>query len=81
MKSKPKKTTIELDHTKLKSLMKITGLRSYREVVDYALTQTERAARLKKLFDAQDFYVVPHEEFIEKSYNLQKLRAKEIPKQ
>jgi len=40
------KTTIELDESKLKRVMFLTGLKTRKEAVDYALTEALRIATL-----------------------------------
>ncbi|MBC7368008.1 MAG: type II toxin-antitoxin system VapB family antitoxin [Undibacterium sp.] len=43
------KTTIDLDEAKLERVMKLTGLSTRKEAIDYALTQVERTSRVKTL--------------------------------
>lgn len=43
------KTTIEIDEAKLERLMKLTGLKTRKEAVDWALTEAERIARIDKI--------------------------------
>jgi Arc/MetJ family transcription regulator len=43
------KTTIDLDEAKLKSVMKLTGIKTRKGAVDYALTEAERRARMNHL--------------------------------
>lgn len=40
------KTTIEIDDAKLLRVMALTGLKTRKEAVDWALTEAERIARL-----------------------------------
>lgn len=40
------KTTIEIDEAKLDRLMTLTGLKTRKEAVDWALTEAERIARI-----------------------------------
>jgi Arc/MetJ family transcription regulator len=44
------KTTVELDEEKLLLVMELTGLKTRKEAIDYALSQAERAAKIAKLF-------------------------------
>lgn len=43
------KTTIELDESKLTSVMALTGLKTRKEAVDYALTEALRVATLSDI--------------------------------
>ncbi len=45
------KTTVELDEKRLTSVMKLTGLRTRKAAVDYALRVAERAASLDRLME------------------------------
>lgn len=72
------KTTIDIDTDKVKRLMKRTGLKTCKAVVDYALAEADRATRMEVLFrDA-----LPPSAFrnaIDPAYNLQSLRNRERP--
>ncbi len=52
------KTTIDLDHKKLLGVMKLAGLKTRKEAIDYALTQAERLAKLRKVL-SESMYVKP----------------------
>ncbi len=43
------KTTIEIDDGKLARIMKLTGLRTRKEAVDWALTEAERIAIINNI--------------------------------
>ncbi len=43
------KTTIELDESKLTRVMSLTGLKTRKEAVDYALTEALRVATLSDI--------------------------------
>jgi Arc/MetJ family transcription regulator len=43
------KTTIEIDEAKLDRLMSLTGLKTRKEAVDWALTEAERIARIDQI--------------------------------
>ncbi len=45
------KTTIDIDERKLTGVMRLTGIRSRKAAVDYALASTERIEELRKLFE------------------------------
>ena len=52
------KTTVELDEKKLLRIMALTGLKTRKAAIDYALTQGERAAKLRKPFARQELEVL-----------------------
>ena len=70
------KTTIDLDDKKLRRLMKLTGLKTRKETIDYALTEAERLARIRNVF-AKPFYVDPSSHIIEPGYDVIKMRKLE----
>jgi Arc/MetJ family transcription regulator len=70
------KTTIDIDEKKLVVVMKLTGVRSRKAAVDYALAATERIERLRKLFEKP----LPDQEYrdaLDPAYDLTALRAKD----
>ncbi len=72
------KTTIDLDDKKLLRVMKLTGLRTRKEVIDFALTEAERLARIKKLL-REPFYVDASGHVVDPNYDLLYLRESEKP--
>jgi putative antitoxin of VapBC-like toxin-antitoxin system len=72
------KTTVELDEKKLLRIMALTGLKTRKAAIDYALTQAERAAKLAKLF-ARRWTRQELETALEPSYNLEALRERDKP--
>jgi len=70
------KTTIELDETKLKRLMKLTGIKTRKEAIDYALTEAERVARIDSFYEG-DFYIDSEHPIIDHNYDVMVLREKE----
>jgi Arc/MetJ family transcription regulator len=72
------KTTIELDEEKLFRVMELTGIRTRKEAVDYALIQAERAAKLAKLL-AKSWTKEDLESALDPTYNLLALRRKDRP--
>lgn len=72
------KTTVELDEKKLKRVMELTGLPTRREAIDFALSEAERSARIRKIaehpWSAKDL-----EGAIDEKYDLLKMRRKERP--
>lgn len=70
------KTTIDIDEKKLAGVMRLTGMRSRKAAVDYALASTERIERLRKLFEKP----LPDEEYLhalDPAYDLNAERAKD----
>lgn len=72
------KTTIELDEKKLLRIMALTGLKTRKAAIDYALTQAERAAKLAKLF-ARPWTQQELETALEPGYDLEVLRERDKP--
>ena len=73
------KTTIDLDETKLKRVMKLAGIGTRKEAIDAALTELERKAKLNHFFAN----ALPHDSYknaIDPKYDLMKLREMSKPK-
>jgi Arc/MetJ family transcription regulator len=73
------KTTVDIDERKLTDVMRLTGVRSRKAAVDYALSCAERVERLRKLFDKP----LPDDEYraaIDPAYEVLALRAKDRPR-
>lgn len=49
------KTTIDLDEAKLERVMRLTGLATRKEAIDFALTEAERSARVRAILN-QPFF-------------------------
>jgi Arc/MetJ family transcription regulator len=53
------KTTIEIDEAKLARIMKLTGMKTRKEAVDWALTEAERIASINRIaeepWDAEEW--------------------------
>jgi Arc/MetJ family transcription regulator len=72
------KTTIDIDEAKLADVMHLTGAKSRKAAVDYALSCAERVERLRKLFEKP----LPDEEYrtaIDPAYDILALREKDEP--
>jgi Arc/MetJ family transcription regulator len=67
------KTTIDIDEAKLKRLMQVAGLKTRKEAVDYALTEAEHTARLKKLLVRETDY----KSAVDPNYDVIALRNRE----
>jgi Arc/MetJ family transcription regulator len=71
-----RKTTIEIDQAKIKRVMKFTGVKTYREAVDLALTQAEKLGRMQTLFDGE-LFTSDKGDIIDPAYDVEALRRKE----
>ena len=72
------KTTVELDEQKLRRLMELTGIKTRREAIDFALTEAERVAALKKQLQKR-WSPEDLKEALEPHYDVLKLREEERP--
>lgn len=72
------KTTIDLDDKKLLRVMKLAGLKTRKEAIDFALTEVERLARIRKIL-SEPLYVDPTGHIIDPNYDLLRLREAEKP--
>jgi Arc/MetJ family transcription regulator len=72
------KTTIEIDEDKIKRVMHLTGIRTRREAVDFALSEVERLARVRQLLETS-LYVDADGDVMDPAYDLMKLREMEKP--
>jgi Arc/MetJ family transcription regulator len=70
------KTTIDIDERKLTNLMRLTGAKSRKATVEYALDCTEKVERLRKLFEKP----LPDEEYrtaLDPAYDVLTLREQD----
>jgi 2-hydroxychromene-2-carboxylate isomerase len=72
------KTTIDLDEAKLKNVMKLTGIKTRKAAVDYALAEVERKARLAGLMSRPCY--VAEGPAMDPTYDLSKLRDADRPR-
>ena len=72
-----KKTTIELDEQKLARVMKLTGIKTRRAAVDFALEQAERVGKMMEIFEGE-FFVEAKGEVVAQDYDPLKLRLTEV---
>ena len=70
------KTTVVIDQAKLKRVMKLTGIKTRRSALDFALDQAERIARLNSVYE-DEFYCAKPGEVIDPNYSLEKLRKRD----
>ena len=74
------KTTVELDEQKLLRVMQLTGLKTRKEAIDYALSQAERAAKIAKLFARPRRSKEELRNLLDPNYDLMTLREQEKPR-
>jgi len=72
------KTTIDIDDKKLHRLMRLTGLKTRKETVDFALTEAERLAKIRKLLNGP-FYLDTAGDIVDPAYDIAKMRKMEKP--
>jgi hypothetical protein len=73
------KTTIDLDEGKLKRVMKLTGIKTRKQAIDYALTEAERSARIGAFY-RKSFFVRETGDVIDPNYDVLEVREKEKPR-
>lgn len=71
------KTTIDIDEAKLKRVMRLTGLKTRKAAVDFALSEAERLARVDQLFRRPFF--VTRDPVIDPAYDVIRLRELDKP--
>ena len=71
---------MEIDEQKLLRVMKLTGLKTRKEAIDYALSQAERAAKISKLFARPRRSKDELKNMLDPQYDLTALRAQEKPR-
>ena len=72
--------TVELDDQKLLRVMQLTGLKTRKEAIDYALSQAERAAKIAKLFARPRRSKEELRNLLDPNYDLMTLREQEKPR-
>jgi Arc/MetJ family transcription regulator len=72
------KITVEIDEKKLSRLMKLTGIRTKTQALDYALSTAERSTRRDHLL-ARPLKAKNLKDAVYPSYDIRKLREREIP--
>jgi Bacterial antitoxin of type II TA system, VapB len=73
------KTTVDIDDRKLRRVMKLTGLKTRKETIDFALTEAERLARVSRMFQ-KPFYTEEEGPIIDPDYDLLGMRKRERPR-
>jgi Arc/MetJ family transcription regulator len=72
------KKTIELDEKKIQRIMRLCGLKTQREALDFALTHGERIAKALKAFEGSLY--LGEGAVIDSRYDLLKLRESDRPR-
>lgn len=73
------KTTIDLDEGTLERVIKLTGLTTRKDAIDFALTEAERSARVRALLKQGFFEGIGEEPIVDSRYDVLTLRDAEIP--
>jgi len=63
------KTTIELDEEKLKRVMQLTGIKTRKAAIDFALTEAERIAAIDSFYQ-KTFYVDEAGSIVDPEYDV-----------
>jgi Arc/MetJ family transcription regulator len=74
------KTTVDLDEQKLLRVMELTGLKTRKAAIDYALSQAERSAKIAKLFARSRRSKDELKNALDPKYDLTALREVEKPR-
>ena len=73
------KTTVEIDEKKLRRVMKMTGIKTRKATLDWALSRAEESARLNHLLKN----ALPPESFkdaVDPAYDLMAVREADLPR-
>lgn len=73
------KTTIEIDEPKLLDFMELTGIKTRREAIDFALTEAGRQARIQRMLQ-KTFTAEELADSVDPTYDLMALREQEKPR-
>lgn len=73
------KTTVDIDERKLRRVMKLTGLKTRKETIDFALTEAERLARVSRMFQ-KPFYLEGDRPIMDPDYDILEMRERERPR-
>lgn len=73
------KMTMFIDETLLERVMKLTGLKTKTETVEFALRETARRNTLTKFLSARKAVGGEWKDSVDPAYNLLRLRAAEKP--
>ncbi len=71
------KTTIEIDDEKLGRIMKLTGLKTRKEAVDWALTEAERIAGIHHIAE-EPWDAAFLKDAVDPSYDILEMRRRSV---
>lgn len=72
------KATIELNEKKLRRVMKLTGIKTQKQAIDFALDQAEKVARIMNIMQGE-FYTDEDASVVDPKYDYKKLRSQDKP--
>ena len=70
------KTTIELDEAKLKRVMRLTGIKTRKAAIDFALTEAERIAAIDSFYQ-KAFYLDESASIVDPEYDVLAQRSED----
>lgn len=73
------KMTMSIDEALLERVMKLTGLKTKTEAVDFALREAERKSKLSKFLASERLAAVEWKDSLDPAYDLMALRMAEMP--
>ncbi len=73
------KMTMFIDEILLERVMKLTGLKTKTETVEFALRETERKSKLGKFLGRKKLDAAEWKESLDPAYDLMSLRLAETP--
>jgi len=73
------KMTMFIDETLLERVMKLTGLKTKTETVEFALRETERKSKLGKFLGRRKLEAAEWKKSLDPAYDLMTLRLAETP--
>ena len=73
------KMTMFIDETLLERVMKLTGLKTKTETVEFALRETERKSKLGKFLAGRNLSADEWKNSLDPAYDLMRLRLAEKP--
>ena len=71
------KTTIEIDEEKLTRIMRLTGLKTRKEAVDWALTEAERIAGINRIAE-EPWDAAYLKDAVDPSYDILEMRRRPV---
>ena len=69
------KTTIDLDEAKLERIMSLTGIKTRKDAIEFALNEAERIAKINHALNTPFYVVREGEPVIDPDYDVRKMRG------